>query len=1044
MKRNALTWWANLPLLWKVQVALAIPGLFLIFTLYSLLTLDREEDQAYTSARHTLEVRMQLLMSRSAAFEAQSAARDWVISQRPAARRAVETALAKLERRLTAVESLVKTNPEQTGRLAKARSTETALAAELKSLTEKRDRSKAPSTEETQLSDFLRDMLAVEDRFLTMHDNTARIAHERTAHLALLSMAVGLFGGLFSFMVLSHGIVRRILVIHKNVDLLAESRPLNAMAESDDEIGKLARGIRLASAVLNERSYAFENAVDGIARYSADRKVRSANKAFCSMLGRLPEDLIGQAYGFSLTSDEEHERFENTYAQMRAVGRATRIVKMQRPGNAVPQNAILWIQATLVAVTDSKGAFVGHYVFIEDVTERVRAEEREREAHARLEGVLSAATQISIIAVDLNRFIRVFNSGAERLLGYSASELVGRETPRLFHDAGEMEARAAELCSQYGTTIDPFEVFTFIPLRDGFEEREWTVVCKNGLRKLVSLTVTPAYDHAGALTGYLGLALDITQRKLNEITLRRAKEEAEAANRGKSEFLARMSHEIRTPMNAILGMADLLWETNLTPEQREYTAIFRSSADSLIGILNDILDLSKIEAGRFTLDSAPFELRRCLQQSVDLLGKTRKDIALYFTIEENAPARLVGDPHRLQQVLVNLVGNAIKFTDRGEISVRVSVEEEESETVKLHFIVSDTGPGIPGDKLESIFDSFSQADTSVTRKHGGTGLGLAICRRIVNMMGGRIWAESELGMGSRFHFLAHFAKCSTPATQLGLPPQLEGLRALVIDDDPTNRLLLRETLARWGIHPFEADSDAESLAQIQQAQTLGSPFDLILLDRHLGPTDGLDLIEKIRQLAIRLPAMVILTSDRNGDDVARARELDVCTFLEKPFERARLLEVMEEALQHVRDQAIVHPGSRRSRILLADDSPANVFLIKSYLANEFVDLDVADNGKIAAERATSADYDLILMDVQMAEMDGYSSTRIIREWEKENRRPPVPILALTAHALPEEVAKSIEAGCTAHLTKPVSKQTILDAIHRFAFTPMAAAAGNTG
>jgi PAS domain S-box-containing protein len=276
-----------------------------------------------------------------------------------------------------------------------------------------------------------------------------------------------------------------------------------------------------------------------------------------------------------------------------AAGKANRIVKIRNPG--IPDK---WTEATLVAVTAPDGVFDGHYVFVEAVTERVQAEEAERETHARLQAVLSASTQVSIIAVDLARIIRVFNSGAELMTGYSAEEVIGVETARLFHDPTEMEARFAEISRQYATTIEPFEAFTFVPLRDGFEEREWTFICEDGRRKPVSLTVSPACDHRGALTGYLGLAVDITQRRSNEINLESAKEEAEAANRGKSEFLARMSHEISTPMNAIMGMADLLWETNLTPQQREYTSIFRTSAERLIGILNKVLDLSKIDAGR--------------------------------------------------------------------------------------------------------------------------------------------------------------------------------------------------------------------------------------------------------------------------------------------------------------------------------------------------------------------------------------------------------------------------------------------------------------
>jgi signal transduction histidine kinase/CheY-like chemotaxis protein len=579
-------------------------------------------------------------------------------------------------------------------------------------------------------------------------------------------------------------------------------------------------------------------------------------------------------------------------------------------------------------------------------------------------------------------------------------------------------------------------VFAAVPARDGFEEREWTYLRKDGSPLVVSLTVTTVADHEGRHTGYLCVAVDITQRKLTEVRLKRAKEEAEAANKAKSEFLARMSHEIRTPMNAILGMADLLWETELSPPQKEYVRIFRSSANRLIGLINDVLDLSKIEAGRLSFETVPFSLRESVSQTIDLLSTkaNQKRVRLSYSIDETVPARVMGDPQRLQQVLVNLLGNAVKFTEAGEVELTILSREQSAGWATLHFSVRDTGPGIPAAQMEAIFDSFSQADTSITRKHGGTGLGLAISKRIIDLMGGSIWAESELGKGSCFHFIAKFQTLGELAESPASPRTLEGLRALIVDDDSTNRLMLREALTRWGVRSAEAH-DAESvLSELRRAESVGDGFELVLLDRHLGETSGFDLVDLIRRESSDSPAIALLTSDRNPGDLKRAHSLGIRAILEKPFERSRLLDVIEEALRY-------HPAlpaapaplaySRRSRILVAEDSEPNTILIQAYLSRENVDVDFVANGERAVEMFKTRPYDLVFMDVQMPDMDGHTATRLIRQWERERDAAPKPIIALTAHALQDEVAKSIEAGCTAHLTKPVRKKTILDTLDRY-------------
>jgi signal transduction histidine kinase/DNA-binding response OmpR family regulator len=661
-----------------------------------------------------------------------------------------------------------------------------------------------------------------------------------------------------------------------------------------------------------------------------------------------------------------------------------------------------------------------------------------RAAHAKLESLLEASTQVAIVSTDLNGILELVNPGILKMLEHRERDLLGTSILHL-HVSTELAARAAELSAKCGYLVQGFEVLSAVAKQTGFEEREWTLVRSDNTQLAVSLTITRAYDHEGRHIGYLGVAVDITRRKLTEQRLKNAKDEAEAANRAKSEFLARMSHEIRTPMNAILGMADLLWETELSPAQHEYVRIFRSSANRLIGIINDVLDLSKIEAGSLSFETIPFSLRDPLTQTIELLQTKadQKGIRLLYDIGDDVPTQLLGDPQRLQQVLINLIGNALKFTVKGEIEVRIEVAAKSEYSVTLHFSIRDTGPGIPPEQMGAIFESFAQADTSITRKHGGTGLGLAISKRIIELMGGRIWVESEIGEGSCFQFTGVFQLWEQSSEVARQSRELAGLLALIVDDDSTNRLMMRESLSRWSIRSTEATNAESALNELRKGESVGIGYDLILLDRHLGTTNGFDLAYQIREVCAGAPAIALLTSDRDPGDVERAHALGIRAILEKPFDRERLLTAIEEVLQYqaagARDSAKI---DARPRILLAEDAEANVILIKAYLSGHAIELDVVENGRLAVEHFTSGSYDLVFMDVQMPEMDGHAATREIRRWERERGMRPTPIIALTAHALQDEVAKSMESGCTAHLTKPVRRKTILDSLRRHLNRPV--------
>jgi len=492
------------------------------------------------------------------------------------------------------------------------------------------------------------------------------------------------------------------------------------------------------------------------------------------------------------------------------------------------------------------------------------------------------------------------------------------------------------------------------------------------------------------------------------------------------------------PMNAIIGMADLLWETSLASEQREYVRIFRKAGSQLLDLINDILDLSKVESGHLVLENIDFDLGEVLDKTLEMMAirAHEKGLELALRIAPEIPTALVGDPARLRQVLINLIGNAIKFTEQGEVIVRIERDPEDAAAGALRFAVCDTGIGVPEETRELIFAPYSQVDTSTTRKFGGSGLGLAISREVVELMQGRIWAESSIGAGSTFYFTARFAVGGKPPLRVpsGLM-DLKDVKTLVIDDNTTNRLILREMLSQWGAVVTEAEGGEQGLSELLRAEQAAVPYALVLLDCRMPAVDGFQVAEQIHQHPTMAGTTILmLTSDNRVGDFARSRDLGVAAYLVKPVKRAELLEAIQEARAGV--AALVEPAAPGSvledaqglRILLAEDSPDNVLLIQSYLKASGCSVDLACNGEVALQMFISGTYDVVLMDVQMPVMDGYSATRRIRQWESENRARPVPILALTAHALPEEVQKSLDAGCTAHLTKPIRKATLLHAI----------------
>jgi two-component system sensor histidine kinase/response regulator len=793
-----------------------------------------------------------------------------------------------------------------------------------------------------------------------------------------------------------------------------------------------------------------EQAGDSIFWMTAEGTLTFANPTSCELLGYSLDELRTMTI-HDIDPEFPAERWPEHMRELEAAGTLTfETSHRTKAGTIIPME----ITAMYVQY-DGK---VYDVAFCRDIRERKRAEAALRESRERLDFVLRSA-QVGAWDWDIAAGVATWDETIVALYGMAPGVLQGPWTsfdPNVHPDDLEALEAAIGSCLETGA---PYEA-------------EFRVVRADGAVAYVTERGRVTRDAAGRPERMSGVTWDTTRRKAAEESLHRAKEqmeaanwelaltarranqlalEAESANSAKGEFLANMSHEIRTPMNGVLGMTSLLLDTDLDAEQRDYALTVQNSAEALLTIINDILDFSKIEAGKLAMETLDFDLRRTVEDTCDLpaLNAQGKGLELTVLVGADVPSALRGDPGRLRQVLTNMVGNAIKFTEHGEVAVSVGLAEEGETTVTLRFEVRDTGIGVPTDKLDTLFEAFTQADASTTRRFGGTGLGLTISRRLVELMGGQIGVDSEPGVGSTFWFTAGFAKQDTAtfatADELLEPVDIAGVRVLAVDDNATNRRVIAGMLEAWNCRHAEVDGAAPALDALRAAHAEGDPYRIVILDMMMPEMDGEALGVAIKSdPALADSELIMMTSMGSRGDAGRLETLGFAAYLTKPVKQSQVFDCLMVVLNRrerpdpqdkppiVTRHALADRDKSRLRILLAEDNPINQRVALKTLEKLGYRAEAVDNGAEAVEALSRRRYDLVLMDVQMPEMDGMEATRRIRDKSSAVRDHGVPIVALTAHAMKEDREACLAVGMNDYLSKPIKPDELAAALARWA------------
>lgn len=817
------------------------------------------------------------------------------------------------------------------------------------------------------------------------------------------------------------------------------NRLIEKQEYDEKQLSYLAKKAQETLDALKEQKYALDaHAI--VAITDVEGSITFVNTKFEEISGYTSDELIGKNHRILNSGVHETEFWKEMYQRV-----SHGEVWHGEVCNRAKDGSYYWVDTTIVPFMDEHGKPVSYIAIRTDITRRKTMQDSLNEA-MQLQKAIFENAGVAIITTDTQGIITSFNSAAESMTGYKAHELVGKQTPAILHKLEEVVRRAQEFSQELGEAVEPgFNVFVIKAQKQLPNAHEWTYMHKNGREVPVYLNVTILYDTDGKTSGYMGIASDVSLFKEAEQQMLMAKEAAESSVRVKSEFLATMSHEIRTPMNGVLGMLGLLEHTELDETQRHQVRVAANSANSLLGLINDILDFSKVEAGKMELELIEFNLRDELGEFVEAIAFRAQEKGLELILDTTKLTRntVISDPGRLRQILTNLISNAVKFTHQGEVLVRVMLEEVDADHGRLCIEVRDSGIGIAADKIDSLFESFSQADNSTTRKYGGTGLGLAIVKRLCELMDGKIWITSVEHEGSTFHI--DIAVGLGKVSVLTIPSvSVSGKSVLVVDDNETNRAVVRAQLEMWGMDVYEADDPiiAFDNCQIRMAQGHIPPYDVTLLDMQMPNMDGADLGEEIRNIRqCDDMKMIMMTSLGSRNDAQRFAQIGFDAFFAKPtttkdllnalkvlFDEGEALEgasplVTKDYLGTLQERTQIQwPAD--TRILLVEDNGTNQIVAQGMLGMIGLEADVTSNGLEALEAMQLAletiPYTLILMDCQMPEMDGYAASMAIREGEAGSEYKEIPIVAMTANAMAGDREKCLIAGMSDYVSKPIN------------------------
>ncbi len=882
------------------------------------------------------------------------------------------------------------------------------------------------------------ELTGMNNRQYTDEEN-AKIA--RTAYAEIYK--TGKPGSLIGYEIIRKDKTKRQLEVTASLIIDPSGKPIGFRGVSRDvtERKQMEEKIRLS-----EQRY--RNILETIqeAYYEVDLAgtVTFLNSAFAEHLGYSKEELLGMKNS-QYTHPDSYTKVYEAFNQLYRTGVPIKSVedKIIRKDGSI---GVSELSATLMR--DLAGKPVGFAGLSRDVSERKKMEEKLRQSEERYRSILENM-QEAYFENDLEGRMTFVNDAACKHLGYTKEELIGTKSSSFQDEAGGKKTHQAY--NQLYKTGQPVK------------RLESEFVRKDGSRGVYELSVDLNRDSQGTPTGFRGVSRDITGRIQAEQEMKKAKEAAEAASAAKSEFLANMSHEIRTPMNGVIGMIGLLLDTNLDDEQRRYAQIVHSSGELLLGLINNILDFSKMEAMKLDLETLDFDLSILLEDFAATLALQayEKGLELLCAADLDVPTQLRGDPGRLRQILANLTGNAVKFTQTGEVAVRVSLMETTENDVLLRFSVRDTGIGIPKDKLALLFNKFSQVDASTTRRYGGTGLGLVISKQLAELLGGKAGVISEAGKGSEFWFTARLGKQAGEGMVESVPPaDLRNVRVLIVDDNATNREILTIRLASWGMQPSEAQDGPRALQAFYRARDENNPFRIAVIDMQMPGMDG-ETLGRIIKADKRLAdtRMVMLTSLGMRGDAKRFQEIGFEAYVTKPLRHQELKTILSMALterdgaqpahwsivtRHTALETQNMFAGRKVRILLAEDNITNQQVALGILKKLGLHADAVANGAEAVNALETIPYDLVLMDVQMPVMDGITATGKIRNWKMEigeeganpassikGRASCVPIIAMTAHAMQGDRERCLTAGMNDYVSKPVSPQALVDALGKW-------------